>query len=139
MAPFITTRKVRFADCDPAGIVFYPRHFEMINGVVEDWFRDGLHYGFAKLHLDDGMTVPTAHIEADFIAPSRLDDELSFRLQVQKIGRTSATLSITVKSGDDDRLKVMVVIVFVDLNKGQTQPWPDDIRTKMTHFQETEK
>jgi 4-hydroxybenzoyl-CoA thioesterase len=26
---------VRFAHCDPAGIVFYARYFEMINGVVE--------------------------------------------------------------------------------------------------------
>ena len=31
---------VRFAHCDPAGIVFYARYFEMINGVVEDWVRE---------------------------------------------------------------------------------------------------
>ncbi len=136
MTTFSTTRTVRFADCDPAGIVFYPRHFEMINGVVEDWFRDGLNYGFAKLHLEDGMTVPTAHIEADFVAPSRLDDVLTYALNVKKIGRTSATLSITTMANDDLRLKVEVVIVFVDLNKGETQPWPDNIRGKMTAFEE---
>ena len=31
---FTTQRKVRFQHCDPAGIVFYPRYFEMINSVV---------------------------------------------------------------------------------------------------------
>ena len=31
---FIAQRKVRFQHCDPAGIVFYPRYFEMLNSVV---------------------------------------------------------------------------------------------------------
>ena len=33
---------VQFAHCDPAGIVFYARYFEIINEVVEDWFEDAL-------------------------------------------------------------------------------------------------
>ena len=37
-----STVLVRFADCDPAGIVFYPRYMEMFNALVEDWFREGL-------------------------------------------------------------------------------------------------
>ena len=36
---FQTQIEVRFADCDPAGIVFYPRYFEMFNGLVDVWFR----------------------------------------------------------------------------------------------------
>ena len=28
---------VRFGDCDPAGIVYYPRYMEMFNSLVEDW------------------------------------------------------------------------------------------------------
>ena len=137
MPAFLTQRTIRFADCDPAGIVFYPRHFEMINGVVEDWFRHGLDYGFARLHLDEGMSVPTAHIEADFIAPSRLDDELSYALSVAKIGTTSATLSIIAKAGDEARLKVRVVIVYLDLKSGKTHPWPDHIRARMAQFEES--
>ena len=31
---------VRFAHCDPAGIVFFPRYMEMFNNLVEDWCRD---------------------------------------------------------------------------------------------------
>ena len=32
----------RGAHTDPAGIVFYPRYFEMINAQVEDWFTGPL-------------------------------------------------------------------------------------------------
>ena len=41
-APFISQVEVRFRHCDPAGIVFYPRYFEMINDFVEEWFDKGM-------------------------------------------------------------------------------------------------
>ncbi|MEO7008669.1 MAG: hypothetical protein ABI156_05925, partial [Caldimonas sp.] len=31
-APFTRSRLIRFSDCDPAGIVFYPQYFVMLNG-----------------------------------------------------------------------------------------------------------
>ena len=36
------TVPVRFSHCDPASIVYFPRYFDMINGVVEDWFAGAL-------------------------------------------------------------------------------------------------
>ncbi len=38
MARFEATRVLRFGDCDPAGIAYYPRYFDLLNGVVEDWW-----------------------------------------------------------------------------------------------------
>jgi 4-hydroxybenzoyl-CoA thioesterase len=40
-ASFARERIIRFSDCDPAGIVFYPQYFVMFNGLVEDWWRTG--------------------------------------------------------------------------------------------------
>ncbi|HEY1393321.1 MAG TPA: acyl-CoA thioesterase, partial [Methylibium sp.] len=37
LAVFWRERQIRFSDCDPAGIVFYPQYFVMFNGLVEDW------------------------------------------------------------------------------------------------------
>ena len=42
MARFIRTGKVRFEDCDSAGILFYPNYFLMLNRLIEDWFADAL-------------------------------------------------------------------------------------------------
>ena len=42
---------VEWGDCDPAGIVFYPRYLEMFNNLVEDWFCDGLKLSFAEFHI----------------------------------------------------------------------------------------
>ena len=39
--PFTLTHTVRFGDCDPAAIVFYPRYYEMLNATIEEWFALG--------------------------------------------------------------------------------------------------
>lgn len=36
---FTFTQKVLFKHCDPAGIVFYPRYFEIINDCIEAFFE----------------------------------------------------------------------------------------------------
>ena len=33
---------IEFNHCDPAGIVFYPRYFEMTNHVCENFFREAV-------------------------------------------------------------------------------------------------
>ena len=48
-AAFRRERLIRFSDCDPAGIVFYPQYFVMFNGLVEDWVNDGLGIGYRQL------------------------------------------------------------------------------------------
>ena len=85
---------VEFNHCDPAGIVFYPRYFEMTNAAVESLFRDGLRHPFARL-MAEGAGVPTARIEVDFRAPSRLGDRLDLAVDVVALGRSSVTFRIT--------------------------------------------
>ena len=45
---FYSDMLVRFSHCDPAGIVFYPQYFIMFNGLVEDWFNQGLGLNYAR-------------------------------------------------------------------------------------------
>ncbi len=39
---------VRFTHTDPAGFVFFPRYFEMIQAVVEDWFTHAIGVRYAE-------------------------------------------------------------------------------------------
>ncbi|MBL1266641.1 MAG: acyl-CoA thioesterase [Halomonas sp.] len=125
---FTTQRKVRFQHCDPAGIVFYPRYFEMINSVVEDWFEEIVQRDFNQLHVESGTGVPTAAIDTQFHAPSRLGERLTFELAVQAVGRSSLTLQITAYCGEQKRLTSNSTLVYVDLNSGQPMPWTEAMR-----------
>ncbi len=129
---FTTQRKVRFQHCDPAGIVFYPRYFEMINSVVEDWFEEVVQRDFNQLHVESGTGVPTAAIDTQFHAPSRLGERLTFELAVQAVGRSSLTLQIIAYCGDQKRLTSRSTLVYVDLNSGKPMPWTEAMRQHFT-------
>ena len=61
---FRRDRLIRFSDCDPAGIVFYPQYFVMFNGLVEDWVNEGLGVGYQKLVIDRRVGLPTVSLQA---------------------------------------------------------------------------
>jgi len=134
---FTTTRRVRFADCDAAGIVFFPRYFEMLNGVVEDWFAGPLGVSFRELHMERGVSVPTAAVEARFIAPSRLEEQLSFALTVTKLGGASCGLRHRISSGDQLRFEATQTIVFVGPSL-KPEPWPEPLRARIAPFLEVQ-
>lgn len=121
-------RKVRFQHCDPAAIVFFPRYFEMINSVVEDWFEEVVGVSFNKMHTELRTGVPTANINTDFTAPSRLGDSLVFKLQPLKVGGASLTLEVSAWCGDQLRLRSQSTLVYIDMNSGRPLPWPDTMR-----------
>jgi 4-hydroxybenzoyl-CoA thioesterase len=131
---FKHTIKVLFQHCDPAGIVFYPRYFEMVNQTVEEWHEVGLNYSFSQMHLDAGYGVPTVSIGAEFNAPSRMGDILDWQLEVVKLGRTSAHLRIEARCQDILRMTATPVLVFVDMASKRPVPWPDTMREKMRRF-----
>jgi 4-hydroxybenzoyl-CoA thioesterase len=133
---FTAERRVRFADCDAAGIVFYPRYFEMLNGVVEDWFAGPLAASFRELHLDRHVSVPTAAVEARFIAPSRLEDSLELTLTVTRLGGASCGLRHRIRCCDQPRFEATQTIVYVGRSM-KPEPWPEDLRARIAPFLET--
>ena len=134
---FTTTRRVRFADCDAAGIVFFPRYFEMLNGVVEDWFAGPLEASFRQLHMERGVSVPTAAVEARFLAPSRLEDDLTFSLAVTKLGGASCGLRHRISAGGQLRFEASQTIVYVGASL-KPEPWPEPLRARIAPFLEVQ-
>lgn len=128
MSHYQHQQKVLFQHCDPAGIVFYPRYFEMINGVVESWFEEGLKVPFSDLHFERGSAIPTVTINTTFKAPSRLGDILDVGITVKKIGGASLDLIILARANDETRFTSELTLVHVDKVSGKPCPWPQDIR-----------
>lgn len=126
---------VRFGDCDPAGIVFYPRYFEMFNNMVEDWCAHGLGTSFRELHQKRGLGLPTISIQTDFVAPSRLGDMLRAELQVEKLGGASLTVAIRLMGEDGAvRVRASLVLVLMELNTMRATRIPDAMRARIAQF-----
>jgi len=120
--------RIRLNQCDPAGIVFFPQYLVMVNCLLEDWFNEGLGISYADLIGRRRIGTPTVRLECDFQAVSHFGDDVIMGLELEHLGRTSMTLNIDCRSGDETRMAVKQVIVFTDLQTHQPMRVPDDVR-----------
>ncbi len=84
---FIKQEKIRFQHIDYAGIVFYPRFLEMLNGLVEDWFEEALDRPFSKMHETNG--IPTVDLKVQFKKAARLGETLNKKMWVKELKSSS--------------------------------------------------
>jgi 4-hydroxybenzoyl-CoA thioesterase len=74
------TRTVRidWGDCDPAGIIFYPRYFDIFDASTSALFEKVL--GLTKLELLKTFSFadfPLLHTRARFLRPTRYGDDVT--------------------------------------------------------------
>ncbi|MCP4315567.1 MAG: acyl-CoA thioesterase [Hyphomicrobiales bacterium] len=130
---------MRFADCDPAGIAFYPRLMEHVNGVVEDWFEWPLDYPFNDLHFAKNKGLPTVAINVNFVRPAELGDVIDWRLTVKSLNRSSMTLAVLARRSDGEELMhAEPTLVHTDFERDppKSEPFPDDSRKKIAIYQD---
>jgi 4-hydroxybenzoyl-CoA thioesterase len=128
--------RVGFGECDPAGIVFYPRYLEMVNRVVETFFRDVVGQSYeAMMAAESG--VPTVRLDVDFLSPGRLGQVIDWTLRVARIGRSSVAFDISADAGGTRLLTVKKTVVFVRGGMAAT-PWTDAMRERLADYAEGE-
>jgi 4-hydroxybenzoyl-CoA thioesterase len=127
---------IEFNHCDLAGIVFYPRYFEMVNSVIENFFADVVGRSFASMHFDADNGVPTVAMEAVFQKPSRLGDKVRFVLRVERVGGSSVKMWIEGHGLDGLRLRVGMTLAWIDGMKAA--PWPAEMRAALEAYKETQ-
>jgi 4-hydroxybenzoyl-CoA thioesterase len=133
-AVFSRERLIRFSDCDPAGIVFYPQYFVMFNGLVEDWFNEGLGLGYQRTVIARRIGLPTVRLEADFKAVSAMGDWVELSLAVERLGASSLTLQLRCVGRDDASLRMAMrqVIVTTSLDTHRAIEIPADMRAAIS-------
>jgi 4-hydroxybenzoyl-CoA thioesterase len=134
MSGFHAMRIVRFAHCDPAGIIFYPRYFDLIHEVKEDWFREALDWSFAKSIGAMKKGFPIVRLVSEFHAPSHLGEELAIVLRVAHLGQSSIAIDYEVSCGGERRADMHTVVVQVDLTDGRPRPIADELRERIERF-----
>jgi len=138
MSGFRATRIVRFGHCDPAGIIFYPRYFDLIHEVKEDWFRMALDWSFAKSIAEMKKGFPIVRLASEFHSPSRLGDELTIVLTVPQLGRSSIAVDYALTCGDQLRAEMRTVVVQVDLTDGRSRPIAGELRERIERFRSSQ-
>ncbi len=124
---FIKKEKVRFQHVDYAGIVFYPRFFEMLNCLVEDFYEEALSMPFKNIHKTGG--IPTVDLKVQFKKAARLGDELTKYLWIKNLGGSSMQCGFKFEREDGSIcLEGEVTLVKVDFldERGSIKASPFD-------------
>jgi acyl-CoA thioester hydrolase len=127
--------RVRFAECDPQGIVFNSRYLEYADMLVtEHWRVIGL--AFAG---EGSLDFNVVRAEVNFRAPVRADELLEGRLWVDRLGNSSMAIRIELHGGAvagtdaaDLRTVIALVHVHVDVACGRPLPIPAHVRALLS-------
>jgi 4-hydroxybenzoyl-CoA thioesterase len=126
---FVRPHRIRFSECDPAGIVFYPQYFVLFNDLLEAWIDSMLGIGFSGWILQRRFGLPTVRLEADFKGVSRMGDDVELSLEVQRLGARSLTLQLACHGRDGSlRMQVLQTVVTTSLETHAAISVPDELR-----------
>ena len=129
---FCVATGIRFAQCDPAGIVFYPQYLVLFQSLVEDWFNQALHYPYAQMLGPERTGLPIVHLACDFRAIARMGDAVQLELAVLRLGSRSLQLALRCV-GDDGQVRALAhqALVFTSLDSHEAIRIPAAIHRRM--------
>lgn len=130
MAAFSTTRTLAFGDCDPSGIAYFPTYLDYLVQVLEAFFAD-LGHPWPQMTRDLRIGTPTVTLNLTFEAPGFHGDEMTFHLDVVKVGRTSLDLRHRVEAGGRVLWRAEHRIVATSLDTHRPIPWPADVKAAL--------
>ncbi len=128
--PFNTRITVRFGDCDPAGLVYYPVLFHYCHAAMEDFFAARCGVEYARLVADERVGFPTVNVSAEFFEPFVYGDAAEVEVWASRIGRTSVTFEYRLRRARDGRLCASATLVQVAMNLDERRavPLPEHLR-----------
>jgi 4-hydroxybenzoyl-CoA thioesterase len=128
--------RIEWGDCDPAGIVFYPRYFAMFDHSTTMLISaaSGLtKYELLKKYQMAGY--PMVDTRARFMVPTRFGDDVTIESAFTKVGKSSFDINHKLMKNGDLALEGFETRVWVgrdpqDPSKIKSKPIPDDLAAK---------
>jgi len=80
---------IEWGDCDPAGIVFYPRYFAWFDACTAGHFAHAGLPKFQMLKTYDIVGIPMVETRAKFMLPSKFGDVVTVKTRITEFRRSS--------------------------------------------------
>jgi len=121
--------RVYYEDTDLAGIVYYANYLRFIERARTEFVRErGVDQ--RALKAAEGIVFAVRHLEADYLAPARFDDELVVETVVEAITGARIVLRQTVLRAGTALFAAQVTLVALT-DAGQPSRLPANIRLSL--------
>jgi 4-hydroxybenzoyl-CoA thioesterase len=124
---------IEWGDCDPAGIVFYPRYFAMFDASTAALFAAALGMSKARWIRAHGIVgIPMVDTRAVFHIPSSFGETVRIESWVERFGRSSFDVRHRLMKGEALGAEAWEKRVWVghhpdDPDRIKAQPIPADV------------
>lgn len=130
--------RVRYAECDPQGVVFNANYYAYFDLLMTELWRENI--GPYEAMVAQGTDMSVVASGARFIAPARFDDEIDLVASIARLGNTAMSTNIQIFRARDNATLVEGEIhhVFIDPQAYTKRPIPDDVRAGLEPYLATE-
>jgi len=133
--PFLLDERVRWSDVDLIGIMRFSAFTRLIELGEQELLRDaGLSY--AKIFDAPTIWMPRRHLSIEYFSPARIDDALTLVTYVSRLGDTSLTINVDVRSKTRWTMvaAAAMVVVCVEVDTFAKRPLPRIIRESLAPY-----
>ncbi len=137
---FTVNERVRWIDCDAAGIIYYGSYIRFFEIAETEMYRSmGLPYAVAFSRL--GCCPIRAAYHCEYLLPARLDDAMDVEIWISHLGRTSYTLGFRYSRNNGEEVLAggYCRLVCVDLIDKRPIPIPDILREGLGGYTDLER
>jgi len=127
--------RIEWAQCDPAGIVFYPQYFIIFDASTGQLFeRTGL--SASAIRAKYGIVgFPLVECGAKFILPCHFDDAVTVESGIGQWGRTSFTVQHRVLKGGKKAVEAFEKRIWASRHADggiKPEPVPDAVKASLS-------
>lgn len=124
---FTAIRKINFYDCDPAGVLFYAKIYELCHSVYEEMISSfNLKDDYWK---NEDYIVPIIHSEARYHKPLIYNSFVQIELYVDKISSSAFNLAYNCTNENGELcVEVKTTHVFVDKKTWKKKQIKEDVQ-----------
>jgi acyl-CoA thioester hydrolase len=130
--PFTHTLRVRYAECDPQGVVFNAHYLAYFDASITELWRAA--FGGYQVMMDRGIDLVVAESQLRFRAPARFDEELTLSVEITKMGNTSIVSTHRITRGEELIVEGTLRHVTVERTSLGKTPIPDWIRDQLAQW-----
>jgi 4-hydroxybenzoyl-CoA thioesterase len=133
----IRMTRIEWCDCDPAGIIFYPRYFEIFDTSTTALFERALGMNkIAYLKAYDFAGHPVVETRARFRQPTRFGDDVAIETKVVECAGSSFKLEHRISKGgalavEGFETRIWVKRDAADPRRVESQPIPADVIARL--------
>ncbi len=125
--------RVRFADIDHGGVMYYPTIIHYFHQALEDWYADVLGLPIPTMINRDRVGLPTVSCQVDYRRPFRFGDTMEVEVRVVKVGVGSLTYQFIGRHLGEERPSAQAEVqsACIDMDHFSARPFPDALRTAL--------